>query len=121
MVLDFHLPDMTGLDVLDALREQHGEMMWPVVVLTSSMGGSEPASVLRSGAEDFVSKDSNITGEHGARDRKCEGAALAHARVAASRGAAASCALGGKHRDMGVEPRNRPGDLVGRSLSHPRL
>lgn len=57
VVLDFHLPDMTGLDVLDALREQHGEMMWPVVVLTSSMGGSEPASVLRSGAEDFVSKD----------------------------------------------------------------
>lgn len=56
VLLDMHLPDMSGLDVLEAVRDHHGDVLWPVVVLTGSMGEGEPSSVLRAGAQDFASK-----------------------------------------------------------------
>lgn len=56
LVLDHHLPDGTGLELLDALRASpHGAQI-PVVFLTG--GGSERLAVeaLRRGAQDYVPK-----------------------------------------------------------------
>ncbi len=62
LVLDHHLPDGTGLQLLDALRASpHGAQV-PVVLLTG--GGNERLAVeaLRRGAHDYVPK-SGLTAE----------------------------------------------------------
>ncbi len=54
VLLDFHLPDMNGLEALDLLRQRHPEL--PVVVLS---GTAEPhilGQVLAKGAAGFVTK-----------------------------------------------------------------
>ncbi|QRK12634.1 hybrid sensor histidine kinase/response regulator [Archangium violaceum] len=58
LVLDFHLPGMDGVTLLRTLREQCGERMPAVVVFTGS--GSERVAVeaMKSGAHDYLLKDS---------------------------------------------------------------
>lgn len=56
LVLDHHLPDGTGLELLDALRASPHGVQVPVVFLTG--GGNERLAVeaLRRGAQDYVPK-----------------------------------------------------------------
>ncbi|HEV7888421.1 MAG TPA: response regulator, partial [Acidimicrobiales bacterium] len=56
VLLDYRLPDMNGLDVLNAINELDG----PSVVMVTAMGSEHVAvEAMRSGAVDYVVKDTN--------------------------------------------------------------
>jgi signal transduction histidine kinase len=57
VVLDFNLPDMDALDVLAGLAGPDGLPICPVVVLTGGTELEAGRSVLRAGAQDYISKD----------------------------------------------------------------
>jgi adenylate cyclase len=56
VLLDLRMPDMSGLEVLAALREKRAAADLPVIVVTASDGRDEIVEVLGKGANDFVSK-----------------------------------------------------------------
>src|SRR5215216_1625946 len=59
VLLDHHLPDTSGLDVLGAIRAQPSP---PAVILVTAHGNeSLAASALRLGADDYLAKDSALT------------------------------------------------------------
>ena len=55
ILLDLRMPDMTGLEVLHALRKEYAEL--PVVMLTTSSEETDLMSSLRSGAQGYLLKD----------------------------------------------------------------
>lgn len=56
VLLDYHLPDMTGLAALDVFGREHPEL--PVLVLSGSVNGQMMHQVLNAGAAGFVTKSS---------------------------------------------------------------
>jgi DNA-binding NarL/FixJ family response regulator len=56
VLLDYHLPDMTGLQALDHFGKQHPEL--PIVMLSGSANVQIMRQVLQSGASGFVTKSS---------------------------------------------------------------
>jgi DNA-binding response OmpR family regulator len=54
LILDLGLPEMDGLEVLEALRRQGQDL--PVVVVTARPGVSETLSNLEGGAVDYLAK-----------------------------------------------------------------
>ena len=54
VILDLHLPGMSGFDVQDALAEQHSPL--PVVVLTGNDTPANRARSLANGARAFLLK-----------------------------------------------------------------
>jgi DNA-binding NarL/FixJ family response regulator len=56
VLLDYHLPDMTGLAALDIFGRQHPEL--PVLVLSGSVNSQMMHQVLKAGAAGFVTKSS---------------------------------------------------------------
>ena len=54
VLLDYHLPDMTGLDALDIFGRRHPEL--PIVMLSGSANTQIMRQVLQSGASGFVTK-----------------------------------------------------------------
>jgi DNA-binding NarL/FixJ family response regulator len=54
VLLDYHLPDMTGLQALDIFGQQHPEL--PIVMLSGSANSQIVRQVLQSGAAGFVNK-----------------------------------------------------------------
>ncbi|NNG16134.1 MAG: response regulator [Gemmatimonadales bacterium] len=58
LLLDYQLPDLTGMEVLEQLRHQPDP---PSVVLVTAHGGEEVAAgALRLGAEDYLTKDAAL-------------------------------------------------------------
>ncbi len=55
-LLDYHLPDMTGLQALDILGKQHPEL--PIVMLSGSANVQIMRQVVKSGAAGFINKSS---------------------------------------------------------------
>ncbi len=55
-LLDYHLPDMTGLQALDIFAERHPEL--PIVMLSGSANYQIMQQVLKSGAAGFINKSS---------------------------------------------------------------
>ncbi|MBC7916769.1 MAG: response regulator transcription factor [Rhodoferax sp.] len=55
-LLDYHLPDMTGLQALDILGKRHPEL--PVIMLSGSANMQIMRQVVQSGAAGFVNKSS---------------------------------------------------------------
>lgn len=63
MLLDIHMPGMTGLDVVEALRARAGpERETPVIALTADVYSRRPAEYLALGFNDFVSKPILVAG-----------------------------------------------------------
>jgi phosphoserine phosphatase RsbU/P len=63
ILLDYRLPDMDGLQVLDKLRESHTEVEMPAVVFLTSHGSENLAvAAMRRGAIDYLAK-TTMTGE----------------------------------------------------------
>ncbi len=61
ILLDYMLPDMTGLEVLRQLKEEDKFREIPIVVLTNKVDASTVSGVLASGGKEFWSKtDLNI-------------------------------------------------------------
>ena len=54
VLLDYHLPDMNGLDALDVFRREHPEL--PIDMLSGSVDPHIIRRVLTKGAAGFVSK-----------------------------------------------------------------
>jgi DNA-binding NarL/FixJ family response regulator len=56
VLLDYHLPDMNGLDALKIFGQQHPEL--PIIMLSGSVNIPIMRQVVRSGAAGFVTKSS---------------------------------------------------------------
>src|SRR5687767_14307461 len=56
LVLDWELPEISGLEVLRVLRATHDEAAVPVLMLTARRAQHELVEALGSGANDFASK-----------------------------------------------------------------
>lgn len=63
VILDLYLPDMDGLEVIEALKDRSGQLPFPLVVLTGSDGyAHQGRAALAHGAQDYLGK-SWITAE----------------------------------------------------------
>jgi len=59
VLLDFHLPDMDGLEFLAELRNDLGEIPVPVMMLTGADNASVAVEAMKRGAQDYLVKDVN--------------------------------------------------------------
>ncbi|GCB02241.1 diguanylate cyclase/phosphodiesterase (GGDEF & EAL domains) with PAS/PAC sensor(s) [Sulfuriferula multivorans] len=59
VLLDFHLPDMNGLEFLAELRNDLGEIPVPVMMLTGADNASVAVEAMKRGAQDYLVKDVN--------------------------------------------------------------
>ena len=57
ILLDYHLPDMNGLEFLAELRNDFGEIPVPVMMLTGADNASVAVEALKRGAQDYLVKD----------------------------------------------------------------
>ncbi|OHB31333.1 MAG: hypothetical protein A2790_02110 [Phenylobacterium sp. RIFCSPHIGHO2_01_FULL_69_31] len=63
MLLDIHMPGMTGVDVIERLRSSSGpERDIPVIALTADVYSRRPAEYVALGFNDFVSKPILVSG-----------------------------------------------------------
>ena len=56
LVLDWHMPQMSGLEVCRFLRQRYDEASLPILVLTATGGQDDLLEGLAAGANDFVTK-----------------------------------------------------------------
>ncbi len=57
VIVDLHLPDMSGLDVLKRLKDDAGEVQYPVVLFIDSGEECKAATAaLRAGAHDYIAR-----------------------------------------------------------------
>lgn len=56
LVLDWHMPQMSGLEVCRFLRERFDEASLPILILTATGGQDDLLEGLAAGANDFVTK-----------------------------------------------------------------
>ena len=56
LVLDWHMPQMSGLEVCRFLRERFDEASLPILILTATGGQDDLLDGLAAGANDFVTK-----------------------------------------------------------------
>ena len=63
MLLDIHMPGMTGIDVIERLRASNGpQRNVPVIALTADVYSRRPAEYVALGFSDFVSKPILVAG-----------------------------------------------------------
>ena len=60
-LIDYHLPDAKGLEIIEQLREVDGKEI-PLIVLTGMGSETMAAEVMKKGAADYVSKN-GLNGE----------------------------------------------------------
>jgi signal transduction histidine kinase len=56
LVLDWHMPDVSGLEVCRFLRQTYDEVSLPILILTATGGKDNLLEGLAAGANDFVAK-----------------------------------------------------------------
>lgn len=62
ILLDLHMPQMSGIEVLDQLRERYGtERFLPVIILTADITPEAKERALEAGAKDFLTKPFDLT------------------------------------------------------------
>jgi PAS domain S-box-containing protein len=59
VLLDYHLPDLNGLEFLAELRNDLGEIPVPVMMLTGADNASVAVEAMKRGAQDYLVKDSS--------------------------------------------------------------
>ena len=59
ILLDWMLPEMTGLEVLSELKQDEKTQNIPVFMLTAKAMGGDLAQALRQGADDYITKPFN--------------------------------------------------------------
>jgi DNA-binding response OmpR family regulator len=60
ILLDMHLPDTAGEDVLRALREEESTRQTPVVVVSADATAARQESMRALGADDYLTKPFNV-------------------------------------------------------------
>jgi signal transduction histidine kinase len=63
LILDYRLPDLTGLEVLAELRGSGGYPVVPVIVLTGQGDEKVHQSAMQAGAQDYIVKD-DVNAKH---------------------------------------------------------
>lgn len=82
MLLDIHMPGMTGLEVIEALRTRAGpERDTPVIALTADIYSRRPAEYLALGFNDFVSKPILVASLMSAIDRHAAPKPVSYAKA----------------------------------------
>lgn len=77
VLLDIHMPGMTGIEVIERLRATDGpQRSVPVIALTADVYSRRPAEYLALGFNDFVSKPILVSGLM-ASIKRCAGPAAA--------------------------------------------
>ena len=56
ILLDLHMPEMNGLEVLEKIRNMHGLAVVPVIFLTADNERETEVEILKAGAMDFIQK-----------------------------------------------------------------
>ncbi len=56
VILDIHMPDMSGLDVCRKLREQEATRSTPILLITAHTATVAPESAKEAGATGFIKK-----------------------------------------------------------------
>jgi serine/threonine protein kinase len=56
VILDITMPGLTGLEVLDALRDRYESVALPVIMLTATDSADTVIEALRRGANDYITK-----------------------------------------------------------------
>ena len=59
ILLDINMPEMNGFDVLEALKQEAGDSLPPVIFLTAELAASNRTKAFESGVLDFISKPFN--------------------------------------------------------------
>jgi two-component system sensor histidine kinase UhpB len=59
ILLDYNLPDQNGLEFLEALTPDDGEIAIPVMVLTGGSSATLAVELMRRGARDYLTKDAD--------------------------------------------------------------
>jgi len=59
VLLDYHLPDLNGLEFLAELRNDLGDIPVPVMMLTGADNASVAVEAMKRGAQDYLVKDVN--------------------------------------------------------------
>lgn len=57
ILLDYHLPDLNGIDFLHELRREHGHVPIPVMMLTGADSTAIAVEAMKLGARDYLVKD----------------------------------------------------------------
>ena len=57
ILLDYHLPDLSGIDFLHELRREHGHVPIPVIMLTGADSTAIAVEAMKLGARDYLVKD----------------------------------------------------------------
>lgn len=60
ILLDLHLPDMNGLDLLRMIREREGMENVPVIAITAFTMSGDRDTILKAGCDDYIAKPINI-------------------------------------------------------------
>lgn len=60
VLLDIMMPDLSGLEVLRRVREQHGSLALPVIMVTAKTQSEDVVKALAIGANDYVTKPVDI-------------------------------------------------------------
>lgn len=110
LVLDWHMPDTSGLDVCRFLRQRFDPASLPILVLTAAGGPEETLDSLRAGANDFVAKTSNSE-EFQARVRTLLGVRVLHER-------AQRAELAAQRARQSAEEANQAKDAFMATVSH---
>jgi len=61
ILLDLHMPHLTGLEVIEQLRCPASDLYLPILVLTADITPEAKRQALQSGASDFLSKPFDVT------------------------------------------------------------
>lgn len=56
LLLDLKMPEVDGLDILEAIREEHPPEMLPVIILSASKDSEDMVEALNQGANDYITK-----------------------------------------------------------------
>ncbi len=85
LVLDWHMPEVSGLDVCRFVRESRGPSELPILILTATSNQNDLITAFNAGANDFVRKPCD-GGELTARIEGLERSRRLHARLQAAAG-----------------------------------
>ncbi len=110
LVLDWHMPDTSGLDVCRFLRQRYDPASLPILVLTGAGGDEETVEGLHAGANDFVAKTSSSE-EFQARVRTLLRVRVLHERVRRAE-------LAAQHARQSAEEANQAKDAFMATVSH---
>lgn len=60
MILDYYMPDVSGLEVLQQTRKNYSNLELPIIVITGSDDENKVLEVLQNDANDFITKPLNF-------------------------------------------------------------